>query len=501
MRPQGTGPQSARPSLPLTRPLLAAALAVCVAAALLLPTAVPWAVLAPCAALVFAVSGGLSGPVGLGSGGGGRSGELPGTAPVAYVPLAVLLPGPAALLTLATGMAAALLLQERAAWHRAALTSAAHTVTGAAGLVLLAASGVEPVGERALVAASTAFVGALLTTRVLLARTEIGGRGGPALARLCRCATPTAAASAAVGAALAAWGERTPAVLWSAAVVAAAVSLVVAVHERQRREAERLHRALGFVVELSALRSAGDVRDRLRSALADVVDGARTHLTSDPPPPGEAAVELPTVGERREWLLVQAPGPIKPSVAGVAATMVDAARRSVEVMHERSRLHHAARHDPLTGLANRGQLEEVARRELARARREGGHLALLYIDLDGFKQVNDEYGHRAGDDLLRQVAGRMQAALREGDLPARIGGDEFCVLLTTSVRGPGDVDAAVQRLVEQVSSPYLVEGKVVNVGVSIGAAAPEEGVHDFEAMLRAADARMYADKRGPAGRR
>ncbi|NHC44025.1 GGDEF domain-containing protein [Motilibacter aurantiacus] len=486
--------------LPLTRPLLAVALSCCVAAALLLPTSLAWPSIAPCALLAFAAHGGFSGPVHFGAGAAARQGaELPGAAALAYVPAASLLPGPAALLTLVTGMSAALLLQERSAWQRAAVTTAARAVSGAVGLLGVLGARDEPFAVRA-GAAALAAVGSAAMTRGLLVRTRLGACGGPVLEPR-RGTVPLAALAAAAGVGLAAAARASTAALWCAAVVVGALSVLVALRERQRRETERLHRALGFVVELSALRSAGDVRERLRHALTDVVEGARAYFTCEPPPPGEPALELPAAGERREWLLVHPPGPMAPAVADVAATMVDAARRSVEGMIERSRLHHAARHDGLTGLANRGQLDEVARRELARARREGGHLALLYLDLDGFKQVNDEYGHRAGDELLRQVADRMRAALREGDLPARIGGDEFCVLLTTSVRGPGDVEAAVQRLVEQVSSPYLVDGRVVTVGVSIGAAGPEDGAHDFEAMLRAADAKMYAVKRGADGRR
>jgi diguanylate cyclase (GGDEF)-like protein len=159
---------------------------------------------------------------------------------------------------------------------------------------------------------------------------------------------------------------------------------------------------------------------------------------------------------------------------------------------------HKAYHDPLTGLANRALFGEMAEQHLALCRRYGEHLAILYLDLDGFKSVNDTYGHAMGDRLLQQVAARLESEVRRSDLVARLGGDEFAaVLMNTDRAGAANVAA---KLVEALSVPYSLDGiSVTRVSPSIGVAIYPETGRDIEVLLQRADYAMYLAK--SAGKR
>lgn len=158
------------------------------------------------------------------------------------------------------------------------------------------------------------------------------------------------------------------------------------------------------------------------------------------------------------------------------------------------RLEHEATHDPLTGLANRALFRRRLDEALAHAREEDFSLAVMYIDLDDFKPVNDIHGHAAGDMLLRAIADRLRGAVRVVDTIARLGGDEFAVLLTgldRSAKCPKICD-----LIEQdVGKPVDLAGVVVSPACSVGHALYPSDGDTAEALLGAADARMYAIKR------
>jgi diguanylate cyclase (GGDEF)-like protein/PAS domain S-box-containing protein len=177
------------------------------------------------------------------------------------------------------------------------------------------------------------------------------------------------------------------------------------------------------------------------------------------------------------------------SVIGIAIDVT--ARHNSE-----ERLAHLAYHDSLTGLPNRSNVEEQLERELARARREDTTVATLYIDLDHFKLVNDSLGHAAGDQVLVQVAERIQAITRGGDLLARLGGDEF-MLVCPGVDGPGAV-AVAEKILAALDASLVLDGAEFQLGASIGiAVGPHDGV-DPEDLLKHADTAMYQAKR--AGR-
>ena len=153
---------------------------------------------------------------------------------------------------------------------------------------------------------------------------------------------------------------------------------------------------------------------------------------------------------------------------------------------------HMAHHDTLTGLPNRALFRKRVDEALVRSRRGGG-FALLCLDLDRFKAVNDTLGHPGGDALLRAVAGRLAGALREGDVVARLGGDEF-VVLQASHEQPREAEALARRLVEELGAPYEVAGRPVAIGVSVGIAlAPEHGASPDD-LLKNADLALYQAK-------
>lgn len=160
-------------------------------------------------------------------------------------------------------------------------------------------------------------------------------------------------------------------------------------------------------------------------------------------------------------------------------------------------LEHRASHDSLTGLVNRHRLRTELQAAIDRAADEGGGLALLYMDLDGFKRVNDRGGHAVGDRLLRELAARLQRGVRQDDLVARVGGDEFVVLLPDC----RSVDAArevAQSLRARLTAPYRLPEGLFQLDASIGVAMfPADGA-DAEALLVHADRAMYAAK--PGGR-
>jgi diguanylate cyclase (GGDEF)-like protein len=152
-----------------------------------------------------------------------------------------------------------------------------------------------------------------------------------------------------------------------------------------------------------------------------------------------------------------------------------------------------AHHDVLTGLANRFKLLHILTRELSASRRHGKPLAVLCIDLDRFKAVNDTLGHHAGDELLRQVADRIRENIRDVDTAARVGGDEF-ILLLTGIEQASDAAQLAHRLIARLSEPYDIDGHRVSVGASGGIAVfPKDG-GQVEHLLQHADVALYRVK-------
>jgi diguanylate cyclase (GGDEF)-like protein/PAS domain S-box-containing protein len=192
-------------------------------------------------------------------------------------------------------------------------------------------------------------------------------------------------------------------------------------------------------------------------------------------------------------------------LAGIASATLASLERTAELAaanrdlrHARDEAQHQALHDGLTGLPNRTLLRDRLQQAILGARRDNASLALLIMDLDRFKDVNDTLGHHAGDELLQQVAARLRSALRASDTVARMGGDEFGIILPTA----GDASAAsrvAEQLVHALEQPFMLAGQSISIGASIGIALSSEHGTDAKTLLRHADAAMYVAKRGGHG--
>jgi diguanylate cyclase (GGDEF)-like protein len=157
-----------------------------------------------------------------------------------------------------------------------------------------------------------------------------------------------------------------------------------------------------------------------------------------------------------------------------------------------------ARQDPLTGLPNRRSLLERLENAIPSAKRHKHSLALLYLDLDGFKQVNDTFGHAAGDTLLRETAERLKRGTRAEDIVARLGGDEFLIALPF-VETCADVAVVSDKIVNLVSQPYVVQGTDARVSASIGVAMYPHDGETLDELVTAADAALYSAKSSGKG--
>ncbi len=214
--------------------------------------------------------------------------------------------------------------------------------------------------------------------------------------------------------------------------------------------------------EFAAALALGDVRELVRK------DGERRLVERRRSP-----IRDPEGKERGQVLLLR-----------------DASERAAQ---ERAVLELAFR-DPLTGLSNRHALYERLELELAHARRDGRRLAVMFLDLDHFKSINDTLGHHVGDEILRRVGQRLRTGLRRADTVARLGGDEFTILVP-GAGTPADALQVAQKVVELIAAPLPVEGSLLSVRASIGVALfPDHADHGSE-LLRCADAAMYAAKK------
>jgi two-component system, cell cycle response regulator len=157
------------------------------------------------------------------------------------------------------------------------------------------------------------------------------------------------------------------------------------------------------------------------------------------------------------------------------------------------RLESLALNDPLTGLANRRLLADRLSMAIVHARRNASDMAVVYLDLDGFKQINDTLGHGVGDDLLKMVAARLVATVREEDTVARVGGDEFIIVLW-HVSNAENTARIVAKVIEVISQPFLIEGQLVHVTTSAGISIYPAHGEDTDTLMKNADMALFAAK-------
>jgi diguanylate cyclase (GGDEF)-like protein/PAS domain S-box-containing protein len=204
-------------------------------------------------------------------------------------------------------------------------------------------------------------------------------------------------------------------------------------------------------------------------------------------PSGDSIVTIATVQAHREH--------------GEVTLFSMSAHDITDLKRTQVRLEYEAAHDPLTGLPNRTMFHEVGEQALARAARSGATTAVLFLDLDGFKNVNDSLGHDTGDHVLAELGRRLRSGVRDGDLVARLGGDEFCVVCE-QVAGEQEARDVGRRLRENVAAPLAVRGREVQVGASIGIALDHGGHTTIGELIGEADAALYrAKRRGVDGSR
>ncbi len=201
----------------------------------------------------------------------------------------------------------------------------------------------------------------------------------------------------------------------------------------------------------------------------------------------------------------QTAGPMDAASMSASQTLADVttayllnAQGRADLLESEERFRESALHDPLTGLPNRVLLMERLDHAVRRAHRSGQMAAVLYFDLDGFKAVNDTYGHQVGDEMLVSVAKRLSSGLRSGDTLARLSGDEF-VILCEDIDGPAHANTIATRLGTAVRMPFLLAGSRLKMSASVGIAFAGPGDQLSERLLDDADAAMYQAKRTGGG--
>ena len=252
-------------------------------------------------------------------------------------------------------------------------------------------------------------------------------------------------------------------------------------------ETPTVERVLGYQAEARVGTSSFDIADPadvpwMQSMFADMASTAGAEVTAD--------FRARHADGTWRWLQATAKNLLHdPAVNGIVVNYRDITeRRSLE-----EQLRYQAFHDGLTGLPNRALFMDRLEHALTRARRDDAALAVLYVDLDDFKSVNDSRGHGAGDELLVKVAERLRRTLRDADTAARMGGDEFAVLIEDA-RDADAPEYVGERILAALRDPFVVQGQSVRLSGSVGIAAYRGPDHSAEELLRHADVAMYAAK-------
>ena len=222
------------------------------------------------------------------------------------------------------------------------------------------------------------------------------------------------------------------------------------------------------------------------------------------PPTFEAFVAKARRGiaDENDWTYVRRDGstyPVRLSVTalrdseGVITGFLGVGADITQRLQTEASLLHLAHHDGLTGVANRTHMREILADTIARSERDGHMLALVFLDLDRFKQINDNFGHFVGDEVLKEFANRLTASVRATDTVARLAGDEFVVILDLLSR-PGDAREVAEKIALAMQVPFMIQGHRHRVSASMGVAVRHAGEIDPDGLLRRADAALYKAK-------
>lgn len=320
-------------------------------------------------------------------------------------------------------------------------------------------------GARPALSLDTAIVADLLGRALLEAQAPTG-------ARVRRSAEP----------ALAAIDGRIVAVVAISEIGREGGSIVVGLRAMNRDElaALAIDQAIGnFMV------GAGPIDDPVRGFDITAANGeAVYHVAWTPEQPGQAW---------RGKILTFTVGPAAIALCLLGLAVLHARRVSSELAQTQEHVQTLAVSDPLSGLPNRLLFGPRLDQELSRVARTGEGLAVMFLDLDRFKEVNDAFGHQAGDELIKQVAQRLMALLRGTDVLARFGGDEFAII-QPGLKEASGAEALAKRILEAIAEPFDIEHSAVSVGVSIGIALAPEDAEDRETLMRLADTALYQAK-------
>lgn len=283
-----------------------------------------------------------------------------------------------------------------------------------------------------------------------------------------------------------------------ASLLLAVPVLTILVATRALSRGNEHRRRLGALFEAAsaaqAVQSRGELEEVLRAHARRAVLFSATDLRDEAPTGKEIGARVRT-GDRTLWLVSPVVQRARASVAAdkraleTLATVGEDAFSRLRLVEEMGRL---ARHDSLTGLPNRVLFLDRVEQAVTRAKRQRQHMAVLFLDLDGFKSVNDRFGHAEGDELLKTVAVRLVGCVRAVDSVARLGGDEFAVLVE-GMSDLAEVDVLCRRLLGALRSEITIAGHDVVVGASIGVAL-STGDYDGPGLLRDADMAMYRAK-------
>ena len=284
---------------------------------------------------------------------------------------------------------------------------------------------------------------------------------------------------------------------WSALLLGVPIITILVATRAMSRGAEHQRRLSALFDAAAALQGAGSrahVLDVLRGQVRAVVVRAEARLQDQPPGASQVGAALGADDEAL-WLVAPARDRARATVDAdrqALEALANVAQEALSRLRLGEQITRQAREDPITGLPNRSEFVEQVERAVRAGQDGGSPVAVLYLDLDGFKSVNDRFGHDAGDDLLRAVADRLCRHVREEDCVARLSGDEFAVLVARA-EDVEQVEALCLRLVRALRADFLVAGHEIVVGASVGVAVSEPG-DDAAALLRNADMAMYSAK-------